>query len=304
MQSISTDNIGITIVETDLTRNKQVDLHVLRLDLIHPVVSGNKWFKLKEYIKDARLLKASTIVTFGGAYSNHIVAAAFAASQHGFSSIGIIRGEEPALYSSSLADARNAGMQFIFVGRAEYDLRKRTPDISWLKQSVPQPYIIPEGGMGAKGVAGAEEILEVISGTAEYTEIVLAVGTGTTAAGIIKSAGNQRVTGISAMKNNKALHGEIEALLQRSTKDDFQIIHDYHFGGYGKYTQSLLEWMNWFYHMSKIPLDFVYTGKMMYGVFDMIKGGYFPKGAKILAIHSGGLQGNRSLPPEALRYYP
>ncbi len=280
-----------------------VALDVLRLDSIHPVISGNKWFKLKEYLKEARRLEASAIVTFGGAYSNHIVATACAASMEGFAAIGIIRGEEPAVYSSSLKDAVQYGMQLVFLSRSEYALRKRNRDISWLGTEPGNYYVIPEGGAGEEGVAGASEILHFVENPEEYSDIVTAIGTGTTTAGIIRSAApGQRVTGISVMKNNKALHGEIEALLQRSITGGFGVIHDYHFGGYGKYTPELLEWMNRFYHMSTIPLDFVYTGKMMYGIFDLVKCGYFLPGAKILAIHSGGLQGNRSLPEAALEY--
>lgn len=280
-----------------------VELHILRLDSIHPVVSGNKWFKLKEYLKKARLAGAPAIVTFGGAHSNHIVAAACAAEMEGFASIGIIRGEEPAAYSSALNDAMGYGMRLVFLSRSEYALRKRSRDVSWLGSAPGNCYVIPEGGAGEEGVAGASEILRFVENAGEYSDIVTAIGTGATTAGILRSAApGQRVTGISVMKNNKALHGEIEALLQRSITDGFGVIHDYHFGGYGKYNPELLQWMNRFYHMSTIPLDFVYTGKMMYGVFDLVRRGYFSVGAKILVVHSGGLQGNRSLPAGALEY--
>lgn len=298
MKSLFADTVPISHIPIGET----ISLSVLRLDLIHPVISGNKWFKLKQYLIDARQVQASTIVSFGGAYSNHIVATACAAANDGFASIGIIRGEEPVVYSQSLRDATDYGMKLVFLSRSDYNERKRNPDISWLTKEA-ECYVIPEGGMGENGVLGAAEIWKLIDDPAAFTDIVVAVGTGTTAAGIISGAlPGQRITGISAMKNNNALQSEIEALLNRSNKDGFRIIHDYHFGGYGKHTPELLYWMNQFYHMSTIPLDFVYTGKMMFGVFDLIEKGYFSAGAKILAIHTGGIQGNRSLPDDALEY--
>jgi len=290
-------------VENELTLRRRVSLHVLRLDLVHPVVSGNKWFKLQKYLQQAAALQARTIITFGGAYSNHIVATAYAAAMKGFASMGIIRGEEPAFYSPSLHDARNLGMQLVFLSRSDYDTKKRNKDISWLVSGDHNYYVIPEGGIGQEGVSGAAGILKLTGNPGDFSDIIVAAGTGTTAAGILEAAlPHQRVTAISSMKNNKALQGEIEGLLQRSTYDNFRLMHDYHFGGYARYTGELLQWMNAFYHMSNIPLDFVYTGKMMYSVFDLMKQGYFKPGAKILAVHSGGLQGNRSLAEGMLDY--
>lgn len=276
------------------------ELDVLRLDKIHPVISGNKWFKLKAYLEQTG---QRGIATFGGAFSNHIVAAACAAQMRGVPCVGIIRGEEPPVWSDTLKEAHSYGMRLVFVSRTLYNRYKRQTDITGLDPGLADYQVIPEGGTGEPGVTGAEEILHHVPDRDKYTHIVTAVGTGTTVAGIIRAVSpNQQVLGFSSMKNNKGLHSEIEALLLRSISSNFRVVHDYHFGGYARYTNSLPEWMNWFYHMSKIPLDFVYTGKMMFGVFDWIRQGYFPAGSKILAIHSGGLQGNRSLPEGLLAY--
>ncbi len=297
----SVGNINTHVIPAVATPGVQLD--VLRLDTIHPVVSGNKWFKLSGYLRQARNRDAPGIVTFGGAYSNHIVAAVYAAKSAGMRSVGVIRGEEPQRYSPSLQDASANGMKLVFISRSEYAHRKRSPDLSWLDSSLHHYHLIPEGGAGEMGVTGASGILHLADGWETYSDIVTAIGTGTTTAGILKAAmPGQRITGISAMKNNKALYGEIEVLLQRSVTERLEVMHGYHFGGYGKYTEELLRWMNYFYHMSTIPLDFVYTGKMMFGIFDLLKRGYFSPGAKILAIHSGGLQGNRSLPAGSLDY--
>lgn len=267
----------------------------LRLDLLHPVISGNKWFKLKEYLKDAQQLHKKRIVTFGGAYSNHIVATAAAGKQAGLKSTGIIRGERPPVLSQTLIDALSFGMELVFVCRADYKVKNIPAEII-----DDDSYIINEGGYGAKGMQGAEAILQQTDLSA-YTHIIAAVGTGTTLAGLINaSEPHQKIIGIPVLKNNFSLQKEIEALLPKKKHQCITLIHDYHFGGYAKYNAELLQFINDWYRQNKIPSDFVYTGKLFFALDDLVKKNYFPPQSKILAIHSGGLQGNRSLPKGTL----
>jgi 1-aminocyclopropane-1-carboxylate deaminase len=273
----------------------RIAVDVLRLDLMHPVISGNKWFKLKEYLKEAAALNKKIILTFGGAYSNHILATAAAAKQSGFKSIGIIRGEKPATTSHTLQNASAYGMDLYFISRTEY--RKKIIPAEVLRQYGEEDiYSINEGGYGKMGAEGAKDILRQIDPKA-YTHIIDVVGTGTTIAGLIEvSEENQTIIGISSLKNNFSLQREIEHLVSEKNKKRFSLIHDYHFGGYAKYSKQLIDLMNEWYRMTGIPSDFVYTGKLFFAVQDLLRKNYFPTGSKLLIIHSGGLQGNQSLP--------
>jgi 1-aminocyclopropane-1-carboxylate deaminase len=273
---------------------KEVEMDVLRLDLIHPIVSGNKWFKLKKYIEDARSQGKNLVVTYGGAYSNHIVATAFAARACGLKSIGLIRGEKPAEFSPTLKEASLLGMKLYFLSRTDYRSKSIPAELS-AEFNLRDCYLVNEGGYGAPGMEGAREILKSID-TSNYTDFVCATGTGTTMAGLVKSGGAQRVTGISVFKNNYSLQDAVNALLPPSYQDHFIIKHDYHFGGYAHYNEELLGFMNATYQSKGLPTDFVYTGKLFYAVDDLVKKDYFSTGSRILVIHSGGLQGNRSLP--------
>ena len=274
---------------------------VLRLDELHPVISGNKWFKLKEYLKDAKASRKKILLTFGGAYSNHIVATAAAARMNGFSSVGIIRGEEAINLSHSLKAAKSYGMKPYFVSRETYK-RKAVPEEVFKEYNRADIYVIPEGGYGEKGVEGAKDI--VLQGdTSSYTHFLSATGTGTTLAGITVAArDHQKIIGVSALKNNSLLQQEIENLLPAEKHQSFELLHNYHFGGYGRHTKELLQFMNELYAGTGIPTDFVYTAKAFYAVFDLVKQGYFTVQHRILLIHTGGLQGNLSLPKGTLIY--
>jgi 1-aminocyclopropane-1-carboxylate deaminase len=266
---------------------------VLRIDKIHATVSGNKWFKLKYALREAMSLHKNTIVTFGGAYSNHLVATAYACAQLGLQAIGIVRGEQPAELSPALHDCLGYGMKLHFVSRDEY----REKNVEY-----PHAYIIQEGGCGELGVKGAADILELAPQN-EYSHICCAVGTGTMMAGLITGANNgQQVEGFSALK--LPANNSIEQFIQQATgrKDNYSIHYDYHFGGYARKTPQLINFMNDFYSQTGIPLDFVYTAKLLYGVLDLAGKGFFPNGSRLLIIHSGGLQGNRSLPKNSLAY--
>jgi 1-aminocyclopropane-1-carboxylate deaminase len=296
-QAIHLKNIRVDPVHFLQKFHTTVD--VLRLDLIHPVISGNKWFKLKEYLKDAKILNKKIILTFGGAYSNHIVATAAAAKQNGFNSIGIIRGERPTILSHTLKDAMNLGMNLFFLSRNDYK-KKIIPTEVPGNYNEKDIYVINEGGYGAKGVEGAKTILQLID-SSSCTHIIDVVGTGTTIAGLVEaSKKHQSVIGISSMKNNYTLKQETEKFLSEENKRHFSLIHDYHFGGYAKYTQQLIDFMNEWYRQTNIPSDFVYSGKLFFAVNDLLEKKYFPSGSKLLVMHSGGLQGNQSLPKGTL----
>jgi 1-aminocyclopropane-1-carboxylate deaminase len=295
-QAIHLENIRVDPVP--FLRKFHTTIDVLRLDLIHPVISGNKWFKLKEYLKEAKILNKKIILTFGGAYSNHIVATAASAKQNGFNSIGIIRGERPTVLSHTLKDAMNFGMNLFFLSRNNY--KKKLIPTEVFDRHNEDIYVINEGGYGAKGVEGAKSILQLIN-SSSYTYIIDVVGTGTTIAGLIEaSEKHQSVIGISSMKNNYSMQQETEKFLSEENRHRFKLIHDYHFGGYAKYTQQLIDFMNEWYRQTDIPSDFVYSGKLFFAVNDLLEKKYFPPGSKLLVMHSGGLQGNQSLPKGTL----
>lgn len=267
-----------------------IQLNVLRLDLIHPIVSGNKWFKLKYYLQQAAQNNYTTIATFGGAFSNHILATAYACNKQSTKCVGYICGEEPIHYSNTLLDAKALNMQLEFLSRKDYATKKAGI------QSHDDVFIIPEGGYGYTGAKGAAEILRHISNLSTYDYIICAAGTGTMLAGIANaSLLHQQCIGISVMKNNFSLENEMLLLVNDQAKNRVTILHDYHFGGYAKHTNGLIDFMNTIWKTHHLPLDFVYTAKALYAVYHLAEKKYFHPGSHIAFIHSGGLQGNRSL---------
>jgi 1-aminocyclopropane-1-carboxylate deaminase/D-cysteine desulfhydrase-like pyridoxal-dependent ACC family enzyme len=289
LQDINLSNISIDPFSLDLFSKKKVIASVLRLDKIHPLVSGNKWFKLRYYLQEAKVQHKKTIVTFGGAWSNHILATAAACKINQLNSIGIIRGEEAATLSPTLIQAKELGMQLIFVSREDYVNKIIPPELNR-----EETYFINEGGYGTLGAEGASTILDYCE-KKSYTHICCAVGTGTMMAGIIKSTPpQQQVIGISVLKNNMGLETSVQSLLNPE-ETYLRIIHEYHFGGYAKYNLALIDFMNTFYQQTKIPSDFVYTGKLFYAINNLISTDFFKPGSRLLLIHSGGLQGNSSL---------
>ncbi|MEO9076639.1 MAG: pyridoxal-phosphate dependent enzyme [Gelidibacter sp.] len=264
-------------------------LCVKREDLIHPFVSGNKYRKLKYNLKKAQIEKKQTLLTFGGAFSNHIAAVASAGKAFGFKTIGVIRGEELGAEvntNPTLKFAESCGMRFKFVTRE--DFRNRTSEcfINNLKDEFGDFYLIPEGGTNDYAIKGCEEILTEQDFDFDY--ICCSVGTGGTISGIINaSKPHQKNLGFPALKGD-FLQEEISKF---ATNLNWQLISDYHFGGYAKINTELISFMNQFKKDHGIPLDPVYTGKLMFGVMDLLKKGFFPKHSKILVIHTGGLQG-------------
>jgi 1-aminocyclopropane-1-carboxylate deaminase len=296
MQELNFNNIKLQPIVNELCSAKNISASVLRLDSLHPVISGNKWFKLRYYIEESIKQNKKTIVTYGGAWSNHIVAAACACSFNNLKSVGIIRGEEPGVFSDTLKAAKEYGMQFYFISRNDYRT-KELPSTIIAKEV----YIIPEGGYGEKGAVGFATALEFCDKN-NFTHFICAVGTGTMMAGIIKAVSpGQQVIGIPVLKNNPQLLPAINLLLNNEEQQKkFKLIESYHFGGYAKQTPELIGFINSFYNESAIPTDFVYTGKLFYAVNQLIQENYFAAGSKLLIIHSGGLQGNASLPKGTL----
>lgn len=269
---------------------------MLRLDLLHPEISGNKWFKLKYNIAAARAAGRTHIVTFGGAWSNHIAATAAACRLEGLQCTGIIRGEAAPVLSLTLHQAQQYGMQLRFISREEYRQKEET---DW-EQHFPGSFLIPEGGHNAAGVKGCKEILPLVP-YQSFTHITCATGTGTTLAGLINSATKQQeVLGISVLRGAGYLQQEVEQLLEHPVGAQWQLLHDFHLGGYARVTPELTTFINNFYRETQIPLDIIYTGKMAMGVQQLVERGYFTAGSRILLIHTGGLQGNLSLPPGVL----
>jgi len=261
---------------------------MLRLDLLHPEVSGNKWFKLKYNLEAAG---KRTILTFGGAYSNHIAATAAACKLAGLPAIGIIRGEKSTHLSHTLQQAVADGMQLEFISREAY----RQKDTTNWNARYPDACIIPEGGNNEAGARGCRDILS-LADTGSFTHILCATGTGTTLAGLISSAmPHQQVQGYVVLKGAEYLKEQVAQLTQGT---NWQLVHDYHGGGYAKTSPELISFINNFYRETKIPLDVVYTGKLVWGFSQS----HFPPGSKILLIHTGGLQGNLSLTPGILTF--
>ena len=259
-----------------------------RLDRVHPQISGNKFFKLKYNFLQAKKEQKKRIVTFGGAYSNHIAATAYAAQLFGFESIGFIRGEElqyKAL-NPTLETARSMGMQLEFIDRARYRDKHLDVFLAQLERQFPNSYIIPEGGSNALAIQGCQEILTL--NDQHYDVICTPVGTGGTIAGLIEaSLPHQLVLGFSALKG-QFLCEEVSKL---SSKRNWQIMDDYCCGGYAKTNSELIQFMYDFEAQYQIPLEQIYTAKMLFGVFDLIRKQYFKAKQKILVIHTGGLQG-------------
>ena len=266
-----------------------ISVQIKREDLIHPFVSGNKFRKLKYNLLQAKEENQETLLTFGGAFSNHRAAVAFAGKENGFKTIGIIRGDElgrKIAENPTLSFAQNCGMQLEFISREEYRFKSESSFLENLKAKFGSFYHIPEGGTNALAIKGCQEILT--EDDAEFDYICCSIGTGGTISGIINSVlPHQKVLGFPALKGD-FLKEEIHNFTQN---ENWELITEYHFGGYGKVNEALIGFINQFYIENQIPLDPIYTGKMVFGVIDLIKKNYFPAKSKILLIHTGGIQG-------------
>jgi 1-aminocyclopropane-1-carboxylate deaminase len=289
-------------IDSEIVANADVKLYILRLDIMHPKINGNKWYKLKYNLLEAREKNISTILTFGGAYSNHIYATAAGGNIFGFRTIGLIRGEENTPLNPTLQFATEQGMELVYIDRHTYKKRHTQALQNQLKQQFGEVFIIPEGGSNLNGMRGCIEILQTVKG---FNTICLACGTGTTLAGIALSLNQeQKVIGFPVLKDGDFLNQDINNLLTNylnsglptpvNSPAPWQLVCDYHFGGYGKVTKELKLFCQDFQTQYDIPLDYIYTGKMFYGVMDLIMKGFL-KSQSLLLIHTGGLQCNLGL---------
>lgn len=275
-------------------KEKNIELYIKREDEIHPFVSGNKFRKLKYNLEEAKNQQKDTLLTFGGAFSNHIVATAVAGKLSGFKTIGVIRGDELGVdlkktlsKNTTLEEASKNGMQFKFVSRSDYRNKSEKSFIEELRKEFGGFYLVPEGGTNELAVKGCKEILT--NEDEKFNYICSAIGTGGTIAGLIESAkDHQKLIGFPALKGD-FLQNDIQQLVNRN--DNWNLEKEYHFGGYGKYNIELIRFINEFKAATNIPLDPIYTGKMLFGIIEKVKKNEFPENSKILAIHTGGLQG-------------
>ena len=282
-----------TVELTDeIIQQAGVKLFVKRLDLIHPFISGNKWFKLKYNLEKAKAENYTSVLTYGGAYSNHIAATAAAAKLSGFNSIGIIRGEKPAKINPVLEFASEQGMKLVFVSREDYRNKDNADFLNELKVKFDNPFVIPEGGANAEGIKGCSEILSARD--KEFDYIFCACGTATTFAGLILSCknSNSQLKGVSILKGAFFLSDNVSKFISGfDNSDDYknrEIIHNYHFGGYAKSTHELKSFINNFISIHNFIIEPVYTGKVFIAVYDLLKNNYFAPGSQILVIHTGG----------------
>ena len=271
-------------------KEKEIKVFMRRLDLINSPISGNKYFKLKYNISKALEEKNDTIVTFGGAYSNHILATSIISKEVNIKCIGYIRGEKTLPLNPTLNDAINNGMQIRYISRKEYKRINNEDYLNFLKQKHKNSYIIPEGGTNKLAVKGAELI---INSDDNFQFICCPIGTGGTISGIINSSSkNQQIIGFSSIKGVNKIIDDIDSF---TNKNNWKINEDYCLGGYAKVSSKLINFIYDFYENKNIALDAVYTAKMMMGIIDLILKNNFPKGSNILAIHTGGIQGNRGV---------
>lgn len=286
-------------MENEFTRERNIRLTVARFDRIHPTVSGNKLFKLHYFIEECLASEHRTMLTFGGAYSNHLAATAFLCREKGIRSVGIVRGEEPAVLSHTLLQCREYGMLLHFVSRSAYaEMSNGTTDK--LKEMFGSFTLVPEGGYDPKGAAGASLMYDIVNERSP-SHICTAVGTATTLAGLVmKKKERREIIAIPVLKNMTDIPSRLKYLA--GSKTEPVILDGYSFGGYAKYNTELTGFMNDIYDRHRIPTDFVYTAKMLFAVTDQLKKGYFKEGSHIICLHTGGLQGNLSLPAGTLHF--
>lgn len=284
----------------------KINLFVKRIDLVHPEISGNKWYKMKYNLIEAKERGYDTILTFGGAYSNHIHAAAAAGKKYGFKTIGIIRGEKYNPLNPTLQFAADMGMELHYLDRNTYRRRNEEEFIDDIKKKFPGTYVLPEGGSNIFAVKGCREIPRSIDISFDY--ICSAVGSGGTISGIIAGLSEeQKAIGFPVMKNGLYLKEIIEKFLSgtgNNHKRNWSLIPDYHFGGFAKINRELAEFLIEFERINSIPLDYIYTGKMMYGIFNLVQKNFFKEKDTVIAVHTGGLQGNAGMKEKIERVLP
>ncbi len=283
----------LTKVQDPWLNDQGIELWLKRDDLIHPIISGNKWRKLKYCIDEALTLNADTLVSMGGAYSNHLHALAYAGKQLGLKTKGFIRGEQVTPTNPTVLDLLDWGMALEYVSRSDYRELRTIKDGQLFPSLAPSSYWIPEGGASHFALQGVAELVSEIS--INFDVFCVPCGTGTTLAGLLmRDIQPTRILGFAALKNAAFLIKEVKQLLPQPTNNTWSINLEYHCGGFAKVTPELRQFIQAFGQTTGILLDPVYTGKMLYGIYDLIKQGHFTAGQKLLALHTGGLQGRRS----------
>jgi 1-aminocyclopropane-1-carboxylate deaminase len=280
--------------EPEATR-RGIQLLLLRDDLAHPELPGNKWRKLKYNIAEAQHVGHNTLLTFGGAFSNHIAAVAAAGRLYGLRTVGYIRGEETFLLNSTLARATANGMELRYLDRDTYR-RKQEPDfLTELLRETGPAYIVPEGGSNVLALPGCAELIVELTAQISFDYICVACGTGGTLAGLLTGlAGQRQAVGVAALKGAEFLRADIDALTQAGTSctySNYDLRTEYHLGGYASFSAELLRFIQAFQAQHGVLLDPIYTGKLLYGVLDLLRHDYFKPGTTVVAVHTGGLQG-------------
>lgn len=281
------------IADAEFSR-RQIELWLKRDDLLHPVVSGNKWRKLKYVLNHAMHLGADTIVSMGGPYSNHLHALAFACKLLDLKSIAYIRGERPARLTPTLKDLEDWGVELRFVSRGEYRQLREFKSHDSLPDLKAGQYWVPEGGSTELALRGVGEAVAEID--LDFDVLVTACGTGATLAGLIANVPTStRVLGVAALKGAGFLVYDIQQMLESQglTRYNWQLALDYHCGGFGKTTPELLDFIRQFQAKHGVPLEPIYTGKALLAIFDLLKEDYFKTGERVVMLHTGGLQGKR-----------
>jgi len=277
-------------IEDPLILDSGVKLFVKREDLNHPQMSGNKWHKLKYNLLAAKKERYETLLTFGGAFSNHIYATAAAGKLFGFNTIGIIRGEEHLPLNPTLSFAKRMGMEIHYIDRRTYRTKNDPHFIKSLYEKFGKFYLVPEGGTNSLAVKGVSEIIESLDTSFDY--VCCACGTGGTLAGLITGLnGRAYALGFSVLKGGDFLIPQVKKLIGRDKIKNWNIKLDYHLGGYAKINRQLVEFTDRFQQVNKILVEPIYTGKMLFGIYDLIQKGFFNRGETIISIHTGGLQG-------------
>lgn len=291
------ENTPLERVDDPLLEERKISLYIKREDLNNPQMSGNKWHKLKYNLQEARKQGKDTLLTFGGAYSNHIYAVAAAGNIFNFNTIGIIRGEEHLPLNPTLSCAKDNGMKFFYLDRSSYRKKNSPEIINQLQEKFGDFYLLPEGGTNDFAVKGCSEIISKINIDFDY--VCCPCGTGGTLAGLISGLnGNKFALGFSVLKGASFLKENVYSLLKNSGNDSFLnwgINLDYHFGGYARINSTLMDFVSRFTSLTKIPIEPIYTGKMLFGIYDLVLKDYFKEGTRIIALHTGGLQGLKGL---------
>lgn len=284
-------------IKDPLLMKRNISLFIKREDLNHPQLSGNKWYKLKYNLQEAKRQGKNTLLTFGGAYSNHIYATAAAGKIFNFETIGIIRGEEHLPLNPTLAFVKECGMQLYYLNRKDYQNKNSDKIMARLKIVLGDFYFLPEGGSNELAVKGCSEMINKIN--IEFDYICCPCGTGGTLSGLIEGLNGENIAlGFAVLKNAFFLEENVKSLLQKKSENfstNWDINLDYHFGGYAKFNKQLIDFTDRFTSLTGIPIEPIYTGKMLFGIYDLISKDYFKEGSRIVAVHTGGLQGLNGL---------